>query len=48
MTQRQAPFEPRNSRPSANPSLAAHVAVWLALVAFLVALALMAWGASSN
>ena len=48
MTQHQAPLEPPTGRAAANPSFAAHVAVWLALVVFLVALALMAWGVSSG
>lgn len=48
MSQQQAPSEPPNGKAPAYPSLAAHVAVWLALVVFLVALALMAWGTSSN
>ena len=48
MTQHDAPSEPRKGRGSSSPSLAAHVAVWLALIVFLVGLALMAWGASSK
>ena len=48
MTQPHAPLEPQNRRTAVSHALAAHVAVWLALVVFLVALALMAWGASSN
>ena len=44
----QAPLDPSKGRSGTNPSMAAHVAVWLALVVFLVALALMAWGASTG